>query len=82
MKPMTLEEKKIEFAVFCIECLAERQEKHPEEVYNRLCYADLMSNYVVRFYDTLHTQSKAYIVDELVEVLERREKGKSHVSSQ
>lgn len=75
MEPMTLEEKKIEFAVFCIENLAERLKESPEKVYTRLRHADLMEEYALRFYDSLHTQSKAYIVDELAEVLERREKG-------
>ena len=71
---MTLEEKKIEFAVFCIENVAKRLNKHAEDTYLRFQKAGVTENYILPFYDTLHTQSKEYIVDEVIEALTTREK--------
>ncbi|MGL4293302.1 MAG: DUF3791 domain-containing protein [Bacteroidales bacterium] len=70
---MTSEEKKIEFAVFCIENVAARLQAEPEIIYLRLQKHELIENYIILHYDTLHTQSKQYIVDEVIATLNRRE---------
>jgi hypothetical protein len=55
------------FAVFCIEGIAERLLKDGTEVYKLLTgKGDILDTYILEYYDTLHTQSKEYIVDELV----------------
>ena len=66
--------KELEFAVFCIENVAQRLQVNAEEVYAALTEkSDILHSYIVPEYDILHTQSKDYIVDDILRVM--REKG-------
>ena len=63
----------LEFAFFCIESVAERLHQDPVKVYNALTKdSDLLNSYIVPLYDILHTQSKQYIVDDIIEVMKSR----------
>jgi hypothetical protein len=63
----------LEFAVFCIENLAQRLDTKPERVYQALTEeSDILGDYIVPGYETLHTQSKDYIVDDILEVMQER----------
>ena len=60
----------LDFAIFCIESIAERLELSGADVYKSLSESsDLLDNYITPHYDTLHTQSKEYIVDELISIM-------------
>ena len=64
----------LEFAIFCIENLADQLKMDAETVFDLLTVkSDVLYQYIVPEFELLHTQSKKYIVDELIEVL--REKG-------
>ena len=67
-----MSEKQIEYSVFCIENVAEQLGKTGSEVYNILNESGLLQSYVVPSYEALHTQSKQYIVDEIISVLKER----------
>ena len=68
--------KELEFAVFCIENVAEFLKLNGEEVYRLLAEkSDILDNYIIPCFDALHTQGKEYIVNDIVEVI--REKGLS-----
>ena len=59
--------KLLEFTVFCIENVAEQLELGGEEVYRLLTEkSDILDNYIIPCYDTLHTQGKEYIVNDIV----------------
>ena len=63
----------LEFAIFCIESVAERLGVSAQKVYDAWCGgADILDGYVIALYDPLHTQGKEYIVNELLEVMEER----------
>ena len=63
----------LEFAVFCIENIAIRLGKKAEEVYQALTEkSDILSSYIVPEYEMLHTQSKDYIVDDIISLMEER----------
>ena len=63
----------LEFAVFCIENIAIRLEKNAEEVYQALTEkSDILSSYIVPEYEMLQTQSKDYIVDDIISLMEER----------
>lgn len=63
----------LEFTVFCIENIAIRLGKNAEEVYQALTEkSDILSSYIVPEYETLHTQSKDYIVDDIISLMEER----------
>ena len=65
----------LEFAVFCIENIANAMNTAPEKVYDALEKSGLLSGYITSNYDILHTQSKEYITDDIIRVM--REKGVS-----
>ena len=67
-------EGKTEFVIFCIENLAARIGMDAEAVYRLLAEkTDILAGYIIPSYEVLHSQSKDYIMEELLEVM--REKG-------
>ncbi|MGM9539572.1 DUF3791 domain-containing protein [Anaerovibrio sp.] len=63
----------LEFAVFCIENLAQRFNITGAEMYRLLAEkSSILADYIVPGYETLHTQDKEYILDELAEVMRER----------
>jgi len=68
--------KEVEFSVFCIENVAEHLGLKGNEAYKLLAEeSDILDNYIIPCYDSLHTQGKEYIVNDILEVM--REKGMS-----
>ena len=66
--------KELEFAVFCIENVAEYLRLKGNEAYMLFTEkSDILDNYIIPCYDALHTQGKEYIVNDIVEIL--RSKG-------
>lgn len=63
----------LEFAVFCIENIAIKLGKNAEEIYRSLTEkSDILNSYIIPEYEMLHTQSKEYIVDDIVSLMEER----------
>ena len=70
----TLDE--LEFAIFCIESIAARLGVDAERVYSAFVdKSNILYDYIVPEYEILHTQSKEYIVDDILELM--RERGAS-----
>ena len=68
----TVEE--LEFAIFCIENVATKLEIDAQQVYRMLSEdSDILNSYIVSEYEMLHTQSKEYIVDDIIDFM--RESG-------
>jgi hypothetical protein len=63
------------FAVFCIEALAERLSIAGADAFDLLTEkTDLLDDYIIKYYDVLHTQGKEYITGSLVDLLTKRGK--------
>lgn len=63
----------LEFAVFCIESVASRLGVDGEKVYRAFTgKGDILNGYIVPEYEILHTQSKEYIVDDILELMKER----------
>ena len=63
----------LEFVIFCIENIALKLKVNAEEVYIALTEKNsILTDYIVPEYEMLHTQSKEYIVDDIIEVMEER----------
>ena len=61
------------FAVFCIEALADELQTTGNVVYTMLTESsDLLDSYIIPYYSALHTQSKEYIVADLLDILRKR----------
>lgn len=64
----------LEFAIFCIEEIALKLQIPGSAVYDMLSKrSDILSSYIIPSYDVLHTQSKEYIVDDIIALM--REEG-------
>lgn len=65
--------RELEFAIFCIECVAERLGVGAERVYRAFTeQSDILNEYIVPGYEALHTQGRDYIVDDLLELMQER----------
>lgn len=63
----------LEFAVFCIENIAIKLGKTGEEVYRALAEkTNILDSYIIPGYEMLHTQSKEYIVDDIISLMAER----------
>lgn len=63
----------LEFAVFCIENIAAKLNVNAERVYQAFTEkSDILNSYIVPEYEILHTQSREYIVNDLLEVMKER----------
>jgi hypothetical protein len=61
------------FAIFCIEALADAFNTTGDRIYKLLTEdSDILDSYIIRYYDTLHTQGQNYVVRELSELMSSR----------
>ena len=66
--------KEIEFAIFCIENIAIKLDTDAQKVYSALAEkSDILYEYIMPEYEILHTQSREYIVNDIIELI--KEKG-------
>lgn len=65
--------RELEFAVFCIENVVANLGVDAELVYKAFTEkSDILNGYIVPEYEVLHTQSRDYIVNDLVDVMKER----------
>lgn len=65
--------KELEFAVFCIENVAANLGLDGERIYRALTEkSDILNGYIVPEYEILHTQSRDYIVKDIIDLMEER----------
>lgn len=67
-----MDEKKLEFAIFCVESLSEQLGMSAPKIYKLIKDTDTLDGYIIPCYEPLHSQSKHYIVEDLIEVLRER----------
>ena len=74
MDKMMCGSRELEFAIFCIENIASRLHVDAQKVYVALSeQTNILKDYIIPEYEVLHTQSKDYIVDDIIDVM--KEKG-------
>lgn len=65
--------KELEFVVFCIENVALKLGVDAKQVYKAFTdKSDILNGYIVPEYEILHTQSKEYIVNDIIELMKER----------
>ncbi|MBP3788515.1 MAG: DUF3791 domain-containing protein [Prevotella sp.] len=67
------------FASLCVESAAKKANCTFREMYDRMKRIGLIQQYVKKL-DPLHTQSREYVVDELLRTIERLEKQNEEVN--
>ena len=65
--------KEIEFAVFCIENVAEKLEITGKKVFELLTKkSNILDDYIFGCYEVLHMQGKSYIVNDIIEFMNEK----------
>ena len=59
--------KELTFSVFLIHNLAEKWRKKPAEVYKILDDSQILDDYIIKCYDSLHTLGKDYLIKDITE---------------
>ena len=60
----------LEFVIFCIENVAAKLGVDPIQVYQAFTEkSNILNGYIVPGYEVLHTQSREYIVNDLLDVM-------------
>ncbi|MBQ6666906.1 MAG: DUF3791 domain-containing protein [Bacteroidales bacterium] len=72
----TEQERIITFVSSCIESVAEQLDCNASEIYKRMCRVGLIHNYIIPYYDTIHTESRENVTDDIVNTLVFWEKQK------
>lgn len=73
MDKMICGSRELEFAIFCIENIASRLHVDAQKVYVALSeQTNILNDYIIPEYEVLHTQSKDYIVDDIIDVMHKR----------
>lgn len=63
----------LEFAIFCIENIALKLGIAANQVYHALTeQSDILNSYIIPEYDILHTQSKTYIVNDILDLMKQK----------
>ena len=64
---LPLEEIKLAFAASCVEGAARKLGVPYIEIYERMRKVDLINKFILPHYDTLHTESKEYLIEDVIE---------------
>ncbi len=73
MKNSLYGNKELEFAIFCIENVASKLNVNAQKVYEVLSkQTDILNEYIIPEYEVLHTQSKEYIVKDIIDIMKQR----------
>ena len=68
-----IEKKELTFVVFVLHDLGQHWNITTPEVYDILNSTGILDDYIIKFYDVLHTLGKEYLVEDITEFV--REKG-------
>lgn len=64
--------KTLNFVIFCIGSVADALKMNAREVYHLMNQSHIISDYIVPCYDVLHTFSREYIVEDLIELMNKK----------
>lgn len=67
--PRTHESDVMQFCVIAIETAARKMGTTPHQLTQRLEANNLIEDRLMKFYETLHTQSANYVADDIIETL-------------
>lgn len=69
-------ESKLIFASSCVESCARKLNVSPMNMYMRMKNVDLINGYILKHYDTIHTESRANVTDDIIGCLVKWESEK------
>lgn len=71
---MSLDELKNIFAASCVESVAQSLGITTTEAYERMAKVDMIEKFIYPYYDTLHTESRTHVTEDILECLHLWEK--------
>ena len=72
IKRNDITDEQLYFAIYCLTALSRNLNMIPSDVYNLLTEKTKYYEYIIKYYDTLHTQGEDYIVGEIVSLLKSK----------
>jgi len=60
------------FVIFCVGNVADALKMSAKDVYLRMSKGGIITDYIVPCYDVLHTFSREYIVEDLVDLMNKK----------
>lgn len=67
-----MQEYQLDFITYCVGNLSERLNMSASKVYKTLRSSGILDGYILPCYDVLHTFSKDYIMNDLIDILKKR----------
>ena len=64
--------KTLNFVIFCVGSVADVLKMNARDVYQRMSQGNIISDYIVPCYDVLHTFSREYIVEDLLDLMNKK----------
>jgi len=64
--------KTLNFVIFCVGSVADALKMNARDVYQRMSQGNIISDYIVPCYDVLHTFSREYIVEDLLDLMNKK----------
>lgn len=64
--------KALNFVIFCVGSVADALKMSAKDVYRRMSAGNIISSYIVPCYDVLHTFSREYIVEDLIDLMNKK----------
>ncbi len=61
------------FVSSCVEFVAAALNRPYDEVFRRMQKAKMLMEYIYEHYEAIHTQSREYVTEDLIELLKREE---------
>lgn len=62
----------LNFVIFCVGSVADALKMNARDVYQSMTKGGIISDYIVPCYDVLHTFSREYIVEDLVDLMTKK----------
>lgn len=62
----------LNFVIFCVGSVADTLKMSAKDVYHRMSDGAIISDYIVPCYDVLHTFSREYIVEDLIDLMNKK----------
>lgn len=62
----------VEFSTYCVGVVAEALNMNQATVYDKFRTSGILTNYIAKCYDVLHTFGRLYLVEDLIDMMKRK----------
>ena len=62
----------LSFVIFCVSNVADALKMNAKDIYQKMSKSGIISDYIIPCYDVLHTFSREYIVEDLIDLMNKK----------